>query len=211
MARRGLTYWNRKLHIYLGLYFLLFLWLFAVSGLILNNTHWTFVKSKPVDVRSEEPVTTPAATDDFGMAQDVMRQLDISGEIHAVNRPRPKPPHDLFFSVVRAQYFTFVQVNFDEGVANVRVRKWGFWSGFARLHTVASMSTRGQNMFRDWWMTKVWSVCVDALAIGVLAMLCGGIYMWWQIKPKRRVGIVCLSLGCVSCALFVIGLRALFT
>ena len=58
MARRNFTYWNRKFHIYLGLYFLLFLGLFAISGLVLNNTGWSFITSKPVDKSVEFSVTT---------------------------------------------------------------------------------------------------------------------------------------------------------
>ena len=37
--------WNRKLHFYAGLFLLLFIWLFAVSGLILNHPKWTFAES----------------------------------------------------------------------------------------------------------------------------------------------------------------------
>ena len=32
--------WNRKLHYYLGLYFLFFLWLFSLTGLMLNHQQW---------------------------------------------------------------------------------------------------------------------------------------------------------------------------
>ena len=41
-ARRLLTFetWNKKLHYYLGLYFLLFLWLFSFTGLLLNHPRW---------------------------------------------------------------------------------------------------------------------------------------------------------------------------
>ena len=41
--RRSWRTWNQKLHIYLGLYFLVFLWLFAVSGLLLNHG-WQFAE-----------------------------------------------------------------------------------------------------------------------------------------------------------------------
>ena len=36
IAERTVETWNRKLHIYVGLYFLTFLWLFSFSGLLLN-------------------------------------------------------------------------------------------------------------------------------------------------------------------------------
>jgi len=32
--------WSRRIHIWLGLYMLLFLWLFAVSGLFMNHPDW---------------------------------------------------------------------------------------------------------------------------------------------------------------------------
>jgi hypothetical protein len=211
MARRKFTYWNRKFHIYLGLYFLLFLWLFAISGLVLNNTGWSFITSKPVDKSVEFSVTTPADDgDDVARALDIMAQVGITGEMHSINA-RVKEPYDFGFASIRPHAFTFVLVDFDEGIANVRVRKRGFWSGLGNMHTFASMATHRKGMSRDWWMTKLWSFATDALAVGVVVMLGGGIYMWWQIKPKRRVGIVCLAAGCVSCALFVVGLRLLFT
>lgn len=209
MARRGFTYWNRKVHIYLGLYFLLFLWLFAISGLVLNNTGWSFIRSAPVDESAEFSVTTPSSADDVARAREIMAQLDITGEVHRINANNQEP-YDFGFAAIRPHYFTFVRVDLDEGVAAVRVRKRGFWSGLGNMHTFASMSTHGKGMTRDWWMTKVWSVATDALAVGVLVVVCGGVYMWWQVKPKRRVGIVCLAAGCVSCALFVVGIRLLF-
>ena len=209
MARRGFAYWNRKAHIYLGLYFLLFVWLFAISGLVLNHTDWELFKSEPVDEHSEIVITSPTGEDDFAKAREVMAQLGVTGEVHKVNRPK-EPPYELGFSVIRPHTFTFVRVDLDEGVAAVRVRHWGFWSGVGRMHTFASMSIRGKGMFRDWLLTKVWSVATDALAVGVIVMLCGGIYMWWRIKPRNRVDLICLGAGILSCAFFVVGMRILF-
>jgi hypothetical protein len=37
---RDFERWNRKLHYYLGLYFLFFLWLFSATGLMLNHQQW---------------------------------------------------------------------------------------------------------------------------------------------------------------------------
>ena len=36
----ALESWNRRIHYYLGLYFLLFLWLFSFTGLLLNHPRW---------------------------------------------------------------------------------------------------------------------------------------------------------------------------
>jgi len=37
---KALETWNRRLHYYLGLYFLFFLWLFSLTGLMLNHQQW---------------------------------------------------------------------------------------------------------------------------------------------------------------------------
>ena len=42
--------WNKKIHIYLGLYMLLFLWLFSISGLFINHHNWFERPPQPVQV-----------------------------------------------------------------------------------------------------------------------------------------------------------------
>ena len=37
--------WNRKLHFYTGLFLIVFLWLFAFTGLLLNHPTWMFHES----------------------------------------------------------------------------------------------------------------------------------------------------------------------
>ena len=39
-STKRLETWNRTFHFYLGLYFLFFLWLFSLSGLMLNHGQW---------------------------------------------------------------------------------------------------------------------------------------------------------------------------
>src|SRR5947209_19405919 len=83
--------WNRKLHYYLGLYFLLFLWLFSFTGLLLNHPRWT-ISRIPNDANPpyERAIDAPAGSTDLARAIDVARQLDLRGEIdvpQAVQKP----------------------------------------------------------------------------------------------------------------------------
>ena len=75
--------WNRRLHYYLGLYFLFFVWLFALTGLLLNHGSWKFAEFWPGRkvATSEHPIQPPAAGNTLAGAQDLMRQLGIAGEI----------------------------------------------------------------------------------------------------------------------------------
>jgi hypothetical protein len=77
--------WNRKLHFYSGLFLIFFLWLFALSGLLLNHPSWTFHEhwKNRHETNYEWPIIAPGpdALGDLAQARDIMRQLGISGDI----------------------------------------------------------------------------------------------------------------------------------
>ena len=58
----GFERWNRKLHFYSGLFLLFFMWLFAVTGLVLNHPTWSFAESwsKRTETNSERALTALA-------------------------------------------------------------------------------------------------------------------------------------------------------
>src|SRR6266851_3500888 len=74
--------WNRKLHYYTGLYLLLFIWLFAFSGLLLNHG-WKFAEFWPQrkETTAVRPIQAPPGSADLDRARNLMRQLDLSGEV----------------------------------------------------------------------------------------------------------------------------------
>src|SRR5438093_5298693 len=74
--------WNRRVHYFLGLYFLLFIWLFAFTGLLLNHPRWALSRI-PNDPNPayERPIEAASGTTDLTRARDVMRQLGVRGEI----------------------------------------------------------------------------------------------------------------------------------
>src|SRR5690606_38727427 len=79
-------------HMYIGLYFLFFIWLFAFSGLMLNHPNWRFQKFWDQREQSsfQRPVRPPAGDTDLARAEDLMNQLDISGEVQwTANHPQP--------------------------------------------------------------------------------------------------------------------------
>jgi hypothetical protein len=48
---------------------------------------------------------------------------------------------------------------------------------------------------------------MDAAAAGLVFMVLSSLYMWWGLKPKRRLGAAVLGLGIAACGFFVFGLR----
>src|SRR5215210_118623 len=81
--------WNARIHYYLGLYFLFFIWLFAVTGLLLNHGAWGMAEAQRnrTTAKSEHRVSLPTTGTQLGDAKNLMRQLEIDGEIQWVAMP----------------------------------------------------------------------------------------------------------------------------
>jgi len=197
--------WNRRLHYYLGLYFLLFIWLFAFTGLLLNHPRWSLARipndSNPAYERTIDP---PRGGTDLERARDVMRQLGLAGEIDWPQASQATGRLD--FNIAYPKQATLVRVDLARQRATVQQIDRSLWSGLRIMHTFSGWRYTSAGTSRDWIVTSVWVVAMDALAGGLLVMVIGSYYMWWRLKRMRTAGWVALAAGWASCAFFVYGL-----
>lgn len=202
--------WNRKLHFYIGLYLLLFLWLFAFSGLLLNHGAWRFAEFWPQrKVTTEERAVRISTTaTDLALANELTVQLGLTGELMWTET---RPKEDQFrFNLSRPGGGITVTVNRAASRASIETMRFNTWGLLRTLHTFSGVSLREPTRTRDWLPTTLWVVSMDAVAVGAIFLVSSGVYMWYQLRPKRRLGLVALSVGLVACAFFVFGLRWLF-
>jgi len=203
--------WNRKLHFYVGLFLLFFLWLFAFSGLILNHPTWSFAESwanrKEMNYEKEITVPGPVAKGDLGQACDILRQLGIEGEI--LWTTTRTDPNQFDFQVRRPGHFFFIKADFAKKRVYVRQSDVNLWGVIKVLHTFTGVLDDPPNR-RDWALTTMWAYSMDAVAVGLIFMVLSSLYMWWELPPKRVPGAVVLAVGSLVCALFCVGLRWLF-
>ena len=203
--------WNRRLHYYLGLYFLFFLWLFAFTGLLINHSSWAFAEFWPNRQVStyERAVQPPPPGDDLAQAQDLMRQLAIVGEIQW-GAPRKDPGH-LDFQVARPGRNFAIQADLQQGTVKVERTELNAWGIMRILHTFTGSRINDTKNQRDWALTTIWALSMDALALGMVIMVLGGVYMWFGLKGKRTLGLAALGLGIVTCGWLLFGLRLLYS
>jgi hypothetical protein len=200
---KQLEVWNRKLHYYLGLYFLFFLWLFSLSGLMLNHQQWFRDLYQRAETRYDTPIETPEGATELDRVKDLMRQLNLRGEI---DWPASQPAGHIDFTISRPD--GAAQVRADLNAKKAYVKEFDN----RRLHTFQVFHTFSGSRFnqpatqRDWIVTSAWVWAMDALAAGLIVMVLGSYYMWWQLKKRRTLGIAVLAFGVASCALFVTGL-----
>lgn len=203
-SARAFEKWNRKIHFYLGLYFLFFLWLFSLTGLMLNHGEWRMSRAANAraEERSDRTVTVPVGGTELDRVTDVMGQLGLVGEIDVP----AQPPGWLVFNTSRPNEANQVRVNLADGRASVQHFDNSPWATFRVFHTFSGSRYNQPASQRDWVLTKVWALAMDALAVGLIATVLGSYYMWWRLKPNHRLGIVALAVGFLSCGWFVRGI-----
>jgi hypothetical protein len=201
--------WNRKSHYYLGLYFLFFLWLFAFTGLLLNHS-WQFSEFWPSRkvVKFERAVEVPRADSDLERARSLMLSLGIKGEI---DWTATRPDSTVFeFRVNRPGLSSSVTAYPEKGLAVVEQIEINTWGILRVLHTFTGLRAGDERNDRDWFLTTLWVLSMDAVSIGLTIMVLSGMYMLYGLPTKRKLGSVALLLGTAACAMFVFGLRWIY-
>lgn len=203
---RWIEIWNRKFHIYIGLYLLLFVWLFSISGLLLNHPKWQFAQfwSQRKQSSFEHSIQLPTETESVAKAKHLMQQLDIKGEIQQITTHPEKSQFD--FRVFRPGHIIDIKADLDTKRATVEQIQVNGWGIFRALHQFDGVRMDDPKEKRDWFWTRIWSLSMDAVALGIIIMVLSGIYMWYKLLAKRRLGLIALGLGVLCCGFFVFAL-----
>jgi hypothetical protein len=206
-AADGFIVWNRRIHYYLGLYLLFFTWLFAFTGLLLNHPRWQFAQFWPNRVQSttEHAFQPFEAASDLERARTLIATLGMAGEVQwPAAQPTGGP---LTFQVSRPGLIVDVKADPESGRATLQRTELNAWGVMHVLHTFTGVRTGDARNGRDWALTTLWVVSMDAVAVGLMVMVFSSYVMWYRLKAKRRGGVVALLLGFISCGALVAGLR----
>jgi len=203
-STKRLETWNRRFHFYLGLYFLFFLWLFSLSGLMLNHGQWqvSLAANGRTEQRYERSIEPPVGATEKDRARHVMLQLAIVGEL---DMPAQRPG-ELSFNTSRPSDSSQVRVDLVQNRAIVQHFTTGHLSRFRNLHTFSGSRYNQPASERDWVVTTIWVVAMDALAAALMVMVFGSYYMWWRLKKRHGLGLAALLLGFLACGWFVAGI-----
>src|SRR6267142_4806699 len=115
---------NRRLHIHLGLLLLLFIWLFSLSGLILNHGNWKFASFWDQRQETKIDFTVPlSALSHSDPESTVMEFLNISGEVQGQQRTAEM----LEFRVQSPGIVRDVHIDLTTGSGTEKVLKYNMW------------------------------------------------------------------------------------
>jgi hypothetical protein len=195
-----LNYWSRKYHIHLGLFLLLFIWLFSLSGLLLNHGKWKFTSFW--DERKEKITKTSihtTATDSVALLKNIMQQLKISGEISGVWMSIDSI--DLRVSI--PGQVRDLHVDLRKQICTQKVITFNWWGTLRNLHTFNGVNKNNPGMQPNWVITHIWKFTMDGIAIGFIIMCISSWIMWYKLRKKYTWGPLILISGFAISIYFV--------
>jgi hypothetical protein len=201
-----LKVWNRKLHCCLGLFTLVFVWLFSFTGLLLNH-QWKFAEfwDSRQQSTSEHHIVPPPPGSDLDQARDILRQIGLRGEIEwTVTR---NDPSRFDFRVSRPGHICEVQTDLIRQRATVKRIDVNVWGVMRILHSFTGVRMDDSRNERDWLITSMWALAMDGVAGALILMVVTGLYMAFELQAKRLLGAIVLLAGLLSGTFFCVGLR----
>jgi len=200
----GLIKWSRKIHLYLGLCFLLFIMLFGCSGLLLNH-HWEFAKfwENRKEIKYDKTIQISSDRDQEVLAQEIVNKLYLHGSIL-----NPKFSNDsllLDFMVAKPGTRYDVQANLNDGKIIIKEAAYNGWGTMRNLHTIRNPTPKERGERHPSVLASVWSFSIDMIAAGLMFICLLGWYLWLQTGRKRFYqGLISLAGGFIICIYFLL-------
>ena len=180
------THFNRRLHMYLGLALLPWLFMYGISSIpFAHNQYferrdtakglplWSLRSTHTVDAAIPED---PAQLRAFGAS--LLRQAGVTATMFGAD---PQGPAQInvyvysFWKSTQLKYFA------DQKRLTVEDRRFR-WD-----HFLTGMHARG-GFEQEGLLVRSWSVVVDLVCLAIVLWIASGLYMWWGLPGLRDAG-----------------------
>jgi len=198
------AYFNRRLHLYLGLALLPWFFMYAISSVPFAHNQffeqrdaakglplWTLRSEHTVDLPVPED---PAALRRFGAA--LLERAGIEGTSFGAYRQGPGQVNVYAYSFWSSTQLKYVVEQKKLTVEDRRFR----WD-----HFLTGMHARG-GFEQDGVLQTSWSIVVDVVCAGMIVWIASGLYMWWALRGHRKWGGLAILGGVASFVVFTMRL-----
>lgn len=194
-AMKRIDQFNRRTHLYLGLFLTPWVLMYGLSSLMISHSTWFRSEQPPkwktvYEREYHRPI--PDGTDLREVAQVILKECQLKGAFW-VQRPGP-----------------------DE----IRINRFRFWDETRLTYLVAEGRLRAERQVLRWDQVllrmhfrggfqqptlrdDLWAVFVDVACAGILIWVASGLLMWWRVARLRIWGGLALVGGVVSFLLLI--------
>ena len=205
MRKRILIKWNRKIHIYLGLFLLLFIWLFGFSGLLLNH-HWAFANSweKRKVMSYDKTIDISKERDKHILVHEIMGKLKLNGSIYNL-RYSSDSTHLNFIAAKPAMRYE-MKAGLNDGKILIKETQLDQWEVMRSLHKLRNPTQKEAGERYQPLLAFIWSLSIDMVSIGLIVICLGGWYLWLEASKKRfYLGLISIAAGFILSIYILLG------
>ncbi len=188
---------NKRIHLYLGLFFMLFFLKYAVSGIFyshdfgLNEYYKKYAQwNKQFERHYTRPVPEDADLRQIGA--QILKDANIKKRSFNVraDKERLNINTQSFFSDTRVTYF----MNEERLLVEEKIFRWDHF--LQKFHWIGGYQ-------QDNFICDAWAFTLDLVFIATIIWVVSGIYLWWKILKTRLWGSITLGAGVISFLLFI--------
>lgn len=190
---------NRKTHIYLGLFFLLFVWLFALSGLILNHGNWKFTSFWEEREETTEEFQLPESSMNSISEQTILNYFQLTGEV----RIQKQTPELLEIRIESPGIVNDIHIDLPHGKGTRKQLKYNAWGKLRGLHTFNGVNKDQPSDSPNWWITATWRFAMDIVAIGLIIICITSWIMWFKVRNEFKLGYATVVISFLFAGYFV--------
>ena len=192
---------NRKIHIYLGLFLLLFIWLFCISGLIINHGEWKFAGFYEQRKERKTDFTFPVSSLNHNpeLVRLVFTKLDIAGEVENIK----STSESIDFRVHSPGTVRDIHIDPSSGKGTLKEIKFNFWGKLKTLHTHNGVNKMDLSKTPNWIITKIWRFTMDMIAIILILLCLGSWVMWYRVRQDYQLGYFLLAFGFIVSGYYI--------
>jgi hypothetical protein len=179
------------IHLYFGLLISPLILIFSVSVLVINHPG-IFNLLLPRGEKTETQIQIrdiKILENNLMTAKAITQQLDIPGEIDWIT----KTDSSISFPVRQPGLQKYVSVDTRSGMATLTQTEEGVFRATVYLHMMPGQHNammRGNSFFM-----KGWRVITDVFVYVILFVSSTGVFLWYFLKPERKLGLAALAAG----------------
>ena len=181
----------RRTHMYLALFLMPWMVIYALSGLVLNHfqavRNFYGAKFGQMEKVEERPYPTVFSddTEPRMIGAQVLDDLGLSGAFFVQARPAERK-----LIINRNAAFTQHRITYFRDEKRLLIEKQSF---SAPVFLNRAHFRHGYD--QPFLSARTWGFAVDLAIVGMVFWVLSGIVMWWEIKPARLTGAAVALVG----------------
>jgi hypothetical protein len=191
----------RRTHMYLGLFFMPWMLMYAVSTIAMNHRQFFLEKYGGEMVRWEKeqeqsyPGSFPSDVEARAAGGQILAHLKLEGGAFSAR----KDPDGRSITILRDDPVVPRRVTYTPADQKLVVEKQVF-----RMPAFLERMHRRRGFQSEFFLTDAWGLTVDLAITAMILWVLTGLWMWWELKTTRALGALFLAIGAALFAFFTV-------